>query len=154
MRPVDDPRSIRTDPELYILDTDTLTRLHAGHPKASERSRRVADSDIATTVITKIELLRGRFEFLLKAADGAQLLRAQDWLIKTELLLSQLRILPFETAAATEFDRLRAVTNLRKIGRADLLISSIALAHRAVVVTRNLRDFRRVPNLSVANWVD
>ncbi len=154
MRPVDGPRSIRTRTEVYILDTDTLTRLHAGHPKVIERSRHVADSDIATTVISKVELLRGRFEFLLKAADGAQLLRAQDWLIKTELLLSQLRILPFEAAAATEFDRLRAVTKVRKIGRADLLISSIALAHRAIVVTRNLRDFRRVPNLAVANWVD
>lgn len=154
MRPEDGPRSTRAQTELHILDTDTLTRLHAGHPRVVERSRHIDDSQVATTVVTKIELLRGRFEFLLKAADGAQLLRAQDWLIKTEQLLSQLRILPFEAAAATEFDRLRASPTLRKIGRADLLISSIALAHRAVVVTRNLRDFRRVPNLSVANWVD
>jgi len=124
---------------LYVLDTDTLTRLHGGHPKVVEQLRRVDDSQVATTVVTKVELLRGRFDFLLKAANGAELLRAQDWLIKTELLVSQLRILPFDTAAAAEFDRLRADSKLRKIGRADLLISSIALAHRAVVVTRNLR---------------
>lgn len=124
---------------MYVLDTDTLTRLHGGHPKVVEQLRRVDDSQVATTVVTKVELLRGRFDFLLKAANGAELLRAQDWLIKTELLVSQLRILPFDTAAAAEFDRLRADSKLRKIGRADLLISSIALAHRAVVVTRNLR---------------
>jgi tRNA(fMet)-specific endonuclease VapC len=139
---------------VYILDTDTLTHLHAGHPRVVERARHIDDSDVFTTIITKIELLRGRYEFLLKAADGAQLLKAQDWLLKTELLLAPLRILPFDAAAATEFDRLRGVTNLRKVGRADLLISSIALAHRATVATRNLRDFRRVANLGVVNWVD
>jgi tRNA(fMet)-specific endonuclease VapC len=43
---------------------------------------------------------------------------------------------------------------LRKIGRADLLISSIALTHRAVLVTRNIRHFRQVPDLKLINWVD
>lgn len=154
MRPEDVPRSTRARTKVYILDTDTLTRFHAGHRKVIERPRHVADTDVATTVITKIELLRGRFDFLLKAADGAELLRAHDWLIKTEFLLSQLKILPFDAAAAAEFDRLRAITKLRKVGRADLLISSIALSRRAIVVTRNLRDFRRVPTLAVDNWVD
>lgn len=138
---------------MYILDTDTLTRLHAGYPKVVEQARRVPDADVVTTIVTKVELLRGRFDFLLKAAHGADLLRAQDWLFKTERLLAQLKILPLDAAAATEFDRLR-VAGLRKVGRADLLISSIAIAHRAIVVTRNQRDFQRVPHLALANWVD
>ena len=37
---LDQARSTRARPEVYILDTDTLTRLHAGHPKVIERSRR------------------------------------------------------------------------------------------------------------------
>jgi tRNA(fMet)-specific endonuclease VapC len=41
-----------------------------------------------------------------------------------------------------------------KIGRADLLVASIALANRATLVTRNLRHFREVPGLSLENWVD
>ncbi|MFQ5595922.1 MAG: hypothetical protein ACE5HA_17400 [Anaerolineae bacterium] len=43
---------------------------------------------------------------------------------------------------------------MRKISRADLLIASIALAHRATLVTRNVRHFERVPGLIVTNWVD
>ena len=45
-------------------------------------------------------------------------------------------------------------SSMRKAGRADLLIASIALAHQATVVTRNLKDFQRFPNLKLVNWLD
>jgi tRNA(fMet)-specific endonuclease VapC len=139
---------------MHLLDTDTLTYLHAGHPRVVECLRQLADPDVGTTIITKIELSRGRFDFLLKAATGAELLRAQRLLVRTEELLAQILVVPIDEAAAAQFDRLRAVKRLRKIGRADLLISSIALAHRATLVTRNVRHFRQVPGLTVTNWVD
>jgi tRNA(fMet)-specific endonuclease VapC len=139
---------------MHLLDTDTLTYLHAGHPRVVERLRQLADPDVGTTIITKIELLRGRFDFVLKAADGSELLRAQQLLVRTEELLAQILILPMDEAAAVQFDRLRAIKRLRKIGRADLLISSIVLAHRATLVTRNVRHFKQVPGLSVTNWMD
>ena len=47
---------------MHILDTDTLTHLHAGHPRVVQRLRELADPDVATTLMTKIELLRGRFD--------------------------------------------------------------------------------------------
>jgi tRNA(fMet)-specific endonuclease VapC len=68
--------------------------------------------------------------------------------------LAQTLVVPLDDAAAAVFDRLRAVRRLRQIGRADLLIASIALAHRATLVTRNVRHFRQVPGLTVINWVD
>ncbi len=139
---------------MHLLDTDTVSRLHAGHSKVAERLRRLEDPDLAITVITRIELLRGRFDFLLKASDGADLLKAQEWLDRTEALLSELVVVPMDAAAATQFDRLRQSSGLRKLGRADLLIASIALGHSAVLVTRNLRDFRQVPGLAVDNWID
>ena len=58
------------------------------------------------------------------------------------------------TAAAVEFDKLRRNKRLKKIGRANLLIASITLAHRATLVTRNLRHFRQVPGLNVESWID
>jgi tRNA(fMet)-specific endonuclease VapC len=139
---------------MHLLDTDTLTYLHAGHPRVVERLRQLGDPDVGTTIITKIELLRGRFDFVLKAANGSELLRAQQLLVRTEELLAQILILPMDEAAAVQFDRLRAIKGLRKIGRADLLISSIALAHRATLVTYNVRHFEQVPGLSVTNWMD
>jgi tRNA(fMet)-specific endonuclease VapC len=139
---------------MHLLDTDTLTYLHAGHPKVIRRLRELADPDVATTMITRIEILRGRFDFVLKATDGAQLLRAQELLSRSEELLAQIVTLPLDEQTASEFDRLRSQKALGKIGRADLLIASIALSRRAVLVTRNVRHFAVIPNLTVVNWID
>ena len=139
---------------MHLLDTDTLTYLHAGHPKVIKRLQELADPDVATTMITRIEILRGRFDFVLKAADGAQLLRAQELLSRSEELLAQIVTLPLDEQTASEFDRLRSQKTLGKIGRADLLIASIALSRRAILVTRNVRHFAVIPNLTVVNWID
>ena len=60
----------------------------------------------------------------------------------------------FNEAAAAYFDQLKQQSVLRKSGRPDLLIASIALANRATLVTRNLKDFKNVPNLKLVNWLD
>lgn len=139
---------------MHLLDTDTLTHLHAGHPLVAERLRSTADPDIGTTIVTRVEILRGRFDFLLKAATGSELVRAQELLARSEELLAQIKVVVFDHHAAVEFDRLRSLKRLSKIGRADLLIASIALAGDAVLVTRNRRHFEQVPGLRITNWVD
>ena len=138
---------------MILLDTDTLSLLFAGHPRVAERFRQTTD-EVATTIISRIEILEGRFASVMKAADGEQLLRAQQWLQQTEGNLATVPLLLIDTAAAAEFDKLRADKKLKKIGRADLLISSIALSRRARLVTRNRRHFGQVPGLSVENWAD
>ena len=82
------------------------------------------------------------------------LTRAQQLLVRTEELLAQIMVVSLNETAANQFDRLRTVKGLRKIGRADLLIASIVLANRATLVTRNLRHFNQIPGLTVINWVD
>ena len=139
---------------MHMLDTDTLTRAHAGSPGIAERVRQVAEENVATTIITAIEILRGRHEFLLKASNGEQLLRAQRLLQSSEQLLQTLPIIPVERASAAVFDRLRQAKQLKKIGRADLLIASIALANRATLVTRNRQHFRQISGLQLENWID
>lgn len=138
---------------MILLDTDTLTLLTLGHLQVQQHLDS-ADEDIAITIVTRIEILRGRFEFVLKAADGIQLQVAQQRLNDTEAQLADVVVIPFDAAAAREFDRLRQEKPLRKIGRADLLIAAIALAQRATLVTRNVRHFRMVPGLHVVNWAD
>ena len=139
---------------MHMLDTDTISHLHLCHPKVTERLSKLVDPDVGITVITKIELLRGRFDYVLKAATGEELLRAERLLQRTEELVEQIRIIPFDKIAAERFDQLRVISAYRKIGRADLLIASIALAHRATLVTRNVKHFRQFPGLRVENWVD
>src|ERR1041385_7011263 len=98
---------------MYLLDTDTLSLAHASQPKVSERLRRSDPDDVAITVITRIEILQGRFAFVLKASTGPQLLLAQQLLARTEVLLDLLEITPVNDAAAALFDKLRQEKKLR-----------------------------------------
>ncbi len=138
---------------MKLLDTDILTLFFAGNTAVGERLRRETDS-ITTSVITRIEVLRGRFEALMKADNGTQLERAQQRLLAAERDLTAFTTIPVDGASAAWFDKLRKQKRLKKIGRADLLIASITLAHRATLVTRNVRHFRQVPGVAVENWAD
>ena len=139
---------------MHLLDADTLTHLHARHPQVVERLSQCDDPEIGISIITKAEVLRARCEYLLKAADGEHVLRAQAWLEVSEALFRQLIIVPYDVAAVRELTRLQNHKAAKSIGRADLLVASVALANRATLVTRNLRHFRQVPGLDLENWVD
>lgn len=68
---------------MFVLDTDTMTLLQHGHERVAERFR-LADRKVATTLISRIEVLEGRFASVIKAANGGQLLLAQEWLERSE----------------------------------------------------------------------
>src|SRR5262249_50120018 len=103
---------------------------------------------------SRVETLQGRLAFLMRAANGTEVLRAQQWLQRTEADLGRLPVVPFDDTAAAELDRLLATKGLKKVGRGAPLIASIALANKATLVTRNLKDFRKVPGLQLENWAD
>lgn len=65
-------------------------------------------------------------------------------------LYRRVQVLGFDEAAATEFERLKQ--SRVRIGTMDLKIAAIALAHGAMVLTKNLRDFSCVPGLLVEDW--
>ncbi|MFO0889950.1 MAG: PIN domain-containing protein [Isosphaeraceae bacterium] len=138
---------------MILLDTDILTLFFSGHEKVVKRARD-EDEELAITVVTRYEILLGRFAFLLKASSEAQILRAQEWLSRSEKDLAPWRTLGVSPPVGDLFDQLRAEKSIRKIGRADLLIACIALAHRARLVTRNTRHFLPINGLRVENWAD
>jgi tRNA(fMet)-specific endonuclease VapC len=138
---------------MFILDTDTFSLLLRGHPRVPERVAE-ATEEVALTVITRIEILQGRFAALLKAENREKLLQAQKRLDESEKDLNRFTILAIDAATAAEFDRLRQNKKLKKIGRCDLLIAALALATHATLVTRNRKDFDQVPGLKVENWAD
>lgn len=109
---------------------------------------------MAITVVTRIEVLQGRFAAILKAANQLELLQAQRRLALTEASLQPIQIIMIDEEAAIRFEQLLKEKRIRKIGRGDLLIASIALARKAILVTRNLKDFQLVPGLQAENWAD
>jgi tRNA(fMet)-specific endonuclease VapC len=58
--------------------------------------------------------------------------------------------LPFDETAANIFDELRA--QKIRIGTNDLAIAAITLSVSGILITRNIVDFQRVPNLSLEDW--
>jgi tRNA(fMet)-specific endonuclease VapC len=138
---------------MILLDTDSFTLHQMGHARFMERFQAAAEVP-AITVVTQVEALRGLQDALLKAEDGARLLRAQQGMVRTTRHLALFLVVPFDDAAAAEFDRLRQNKKLKKVGRGDLLIASIVLANRALLVTRNERHFRQIAGLRVENWAD
>jgi tRNA(fMet)-specific endonuclease VapC len=138
---------------MFVLDTDTLSLLLRGHARVTRRVAQ-ATEEVAITLISRIEILQGRFASVLKAEDGDKLLLAQRRLVDSEEDLKRFTILAIGPAAAAEFDGLRQNKKLKKIGRDDLLIAALTLANRATLVTRNRKDFDQVPGLKVEDWAD
>src|SRR5262245_18997740 len=100
---------------MKVLDTDMLTHLFEGHPRVVERYEQETD-EMAMTIVSRIEILQGRFAALLKAANGQELRRAQHRLDQTAERLAEIpKVIPIDDSAADEFDRLRQNKKLRKI---------------------------------------
>ena len=59
-------------------------------------------------------------------------------------------ILDYDAASIAKFRRLRKAKV--RLGTMDLKIAAIALAHKARLLTRNLADFRKVPDLQAEDW--
>jgi len=138
---------------MFVLDTDILSLLLRAHARVTERVAQ-ATEEVAITLISRIEILQGRFASVLKEENSEKLLQAQQRLYESEKDLSRFTILAIGPGTAAEFDRLRQNKKLKKIGRCDLLIAALTLANRATLVTRNRKDFGQVPGLEVEDWTD
>jgi tRNA(fMet)-specific endonuclease VapC len=81
-------------------------------------------------------------------------LTATQRLQATEAALEDFLLLHVDEEAARRFTTLRGQKKMSKMKRPDMLIACIALAHHALLVTRNTKDFTRVTGLQLANWAD
>lgn len=110
-------------------------------------------AEVLTTVITAQEVCEGWSAFIRKQKAGSekQIHGYAQFQHSLELLM-ELTLLPFDEQAAMVFRDLRK--KLPQAGTQDLKIASICLAHDAIVLTRNVVHFTKVPDLRVANWLD
>ena len=135
---------------LHILDTDTLSHYQRGHPKVCHRASARQPNDLAITVITVEEQLSGWYTLLRKAKRRDELARVYQRLTDNVQFLAGLQIHSYTEPAIERYDQLKALT--LKIGKMDLRIAAIAQERGATLVTRNLRDFQRIPNLALEDW--
>jgi tRNA(fMet)-specific endonuclease VapC len=108
-------------------------------------------SDVAVSAITLQEQMQGFLAALARARDRQQIALVYQMLV-TRLLpvWTRFPVLPFSEPAILRFEQLRTLK--LNVGLMDLRIAAIALENGLTVVTRNLRDFNRVPGLKTEDW--
>jgi tRNA(fMet)-specific endonuclease VapC len=141
---------------MIVLDTDIATLLSYG--KTAKLNARIAGLDngekLALTIITRMEMLAGRFASIKNAADHKELRMGMERFFQTERFLLSFSRLNVDNAALTHFESLLKGKKTKKMRRNDMLIACIALAHKTLLVTRNVSDYKDVPGLRVENWAD
>jgi tRNA(fMet)-specific endonuclease VapC len=135
---------------LYVLDTDTLTLLQKNHPTVVQHVAAHRPTDVVISVISVDEQLSGWYAIVRQAKTKVALATAYQRLADTTMFLSRMKIHSLTEPAIDRYAQLRQLK--LKIGPQDLRIAAIVLENNATLVTRNLRDFQRVPNLVIEDW--
>jgi tRNA(fMet)-specific endonuclease VapC len=134
----------------FLFDTDHLTLYERGEPLVVQRVAAQTPGDLAISAITAEEALRGRLGYLARPLTGSSRVRGYSLFIGTLQLVGSMPILAFDPACETKYQQLRA--QVSRVGSQDLKIAAVALVHGLTLVTRNRRDFSRVPGLVLVDW--
>jgi tRNA(fMet)-specific endonuclease VapC len=130
----------------YMLDTNICIYIIKRKPQAViERFLQTEISQIGISSITLSELLFGVSKS--SKPDQNKIALAQ--------FIAPLEIMPYDDQAAHRYGDLRAHLERqgKPIGSLDMLIAAHALSINSTIVTNNEKEFIRIPNLKIDNWV-
>lgn len=128
----------------YMLDTNIVSDLvRRPNGETARRAALLEPGAIAVSIVVAAELRYGA-----ERRQSARLTRQLD------TVLSALETLPLAPPADAHYGAIRSELERigRTIGHNDLLIAAHARALNATLVTRNTREFGRVPGLAVEDW--
>lgn len=130
---------------MLILDSNTISYYFRGDPQVVPRLQAQRPQDVAVPAIVEYELRYG----LLRLSPEM----AAPRLAALTTLLLPMQKLPFDSECADHAARIRTTLEAagNPIGPHDALIAATALRHGATLITRNEREFSRVPGLQ---WIN
>ncbi len=138
---------------MWILDTNVVSELVAIKPTVDVVGRisQLPQNAVYTTAVTEAEIFYG-IERLPTGRRRDHLRTAIEAIFSEDFAG---RVLPFDSHAARIYGRLLAErrTAGRPMPQSDVQIAAIAIAHRAVLVTRNTRDFAGSDIALLNPWV-
>lgn len=130
----------------YMLDTNTCIYIIKRKPvDIIDRFRKIQISQVSISSITLSELEYG----VIKSSKPEQ----------NQLALAQfvapMEILSYGDEAAQYYAELRVYLENQgiPIGSLDMLIAAHALSAGCILVTNKVKEFDRVPNLKIDNWI-
>lgn len=139
---------------MILLDTDHLSvltdRRATGNALLVERLER-ADEPLAIPIVAVEEQCKGWLGKIARTRDIHQQISPYERLADLFSFLIEWNIISLSRQAADQFARLRR--QKIRIGSQDLKIAAIALAENSLLLSANLRDFQKVPDLRVDDWL-
>ncbi len=135
---------------LWILDTDHVSLFQQRHPIITRRINAVNYDEIAVTIITVEEQFYGRLNRIRRANSAEKLIIAYVNLKTTLNYFLTVNLLDFDEKANICYANL--VSQRIRIGTLDLRIAAIVISQNGILLTRNRRDFERVPGLQFEDW--
>ena len=131
----------------YMLDTNICIYVIKHKPeKVFQKLQEVDPSDVCISSVTYAELVHGVEKSA--AVDKNRL--------ALSMFLANIEILNFDVNAAENYGKIRATLekNGTPIGPLDMMIAGHAQSLGYIVVTNNMKEFKRVNNLKIENWVE
>lgn len=141
---------------MLILDTDHMSEFQRGRSRSAKRLRKrlkdaIETEDVATTIVTVEEQTRGWLARIHRQHDPRKQIELYAELQNLFELFAAWEILPWDEDAAEEYERLKK--QKIRVSTMDLKIASIAISRSGTLLSRNLRDFERIPDLQVEDWL-
>lgn len=129
----------------YLLDTNTCIAFLKGNQAVVEKIRTVSIENLLLCSIVKAELWFGACKSDRVTANQAVLRE----------FFTQFSSVPFDDNPIEHYGDIRALLSKagKPIGANDFLIAAIARANQLTLVTNNTREFIRVPNLLLDDWL-
>ena len=139
---------------MILLDTDRLSvftdERDPRHDLLNTRLE-MAAVQVACTIVSVEEVLRGWLAIIHRLREVHRQVPAYVRLGQLFEVLGDWMIVPFDVRAADQYANLRR--QRIRMGTMDLKIASIALVNDALLVTANLRDYSRIPQLRCESWL-
>ncbi|MEH2307911.1 type II toxin-antitoxin system VapC family toxin [Nostoc sp.] len=129
----------------YLLDTCVISDFVKGEENTLKRIKLISPTEIFVSSLTVMEVKYGL------TINPQRAVKIQSTI---EILLGSITILPFDSKEAEQAAQIRSFLKLAgsPIGFYDVLIAATAVINNHIVVTSNVREFQRVPNLQIENW--
>jgi tRNA(fMet)-specific endonuclease VapC len=129
----------------YLLDTNIVIYVLKRRPKEVLAMFNVNASRMAISSITLSELFYG----------AEKSLNTDKNLEAVEEFVSHLDVLPYDAKASQHYGQIKAALEKKGqiIGENDIHIAAHATSHGLILVSNNVREFKRVPNIVLENWV-
>ena len=131
---------------MYLLDTDTIIYILKGNPAVERNLQRHYNDPIKISVITLMELYYGAYKSQKVISN----------LAKVKTLENSMEVIPLGQEIVDIFGRQKAQLEISgtPLDDFDLIVGCCALAHNLILVTNNVKHFRKIESLKVTNWIE